>query len=106
MQPYPGLVQGSAAGNPARVVTGFLMAFTFSLDDFVISYFTHGATAQPLSVQIFSMTRRKVSPEINALSTVIFIVVLSVLLLTNLYDARQERKAKRLLQKSGKGEEM
>ena len=88
------------------VVTGFLMAFTFSLDDFVISYFTHGATAQPLSVQIFSMTRRKVSPEINALSTVIFIVVLSVLLLTNLYDARQERKAKRLLQKSGKGEEM
>lgn len=43
------------------VITGFLMAFTFSLDDFVISYFTHGATAQPLSVQIFSMTRRKVS---------------------------------------------
>lgn len=74
------------------VITGGLMAFTYSLDDFVVSYFTHGASAQPLSVQIFAMTRRKVSPEINALSTIIFIVVLLVLLVSNLLDARKERK--------------
>ena len=90
------------------VITGFLMAFTFSLDDFVISYFTHGATAQPLSVQIFSMTRRKVSPEINALSTIIFIVVLAVLLIINLRDSLQEQKIKkayRLHHGHEKGEE-
>lgn len=90
------------------IVTGFLMAFTYSLDDFVISYFTHGATAQPLSVQIFSMTRRKVSPEINALSTIIFIVVLSVLLFVNLSDLRKEKREKksRRLRRSGKGAEI
>ena len=47
------------------------MSFTFSLDDFVISYFTSGATSQTLPITIYSMTRRKVSPEINALSTII-----------------------------------
>lgn len=75
------------------VVTGFLMALTYSIDDFIISYFTHGPSAQTLPITIFSMTRRKVSPEINALSAIIFLVVLSVLLLMNLRDARAEKKA-------------
>ena len=79
------------------IVTGFLMAVTFSLDDFVVSYFTHGATAQTLSVAIFSMTRRKVSPEINALSTIVFIVVLAVLLASNLYDAKKEEKKRKAI---------
>ncbi len=77
------------------VVTGFLMAFTYSVDDFVISYFTYGATSQTLSITIFSMTRRKVSPEVNALSAIIFVVVLSVLLIMNIRDARLHRAAKR-----------
>ena len=47
------------------VISGFLMSFTFSLDDFVISYFTSGATSQTLPITIYSMTRRKVSPEIT-----------------------------------------
>lgn len=77
------------------VVTGFLMAFTYSVDDFVISYFTYGATSQTLSITIFSMTRRKVSPEVNALSAIIFVVVLSVLLIMNIRDARLHRAAKK-----------
>lgn len=71
------------------VITGFLMSFTYSVDDFVISYFTHGATSQTLSVTIYSMTRKKVSPKINALSTLIFVVVLIILIIINIADARK-----------------
>ena len=74
------------------IVSGFLMSFTFSLDDFVISYFTSGATSQTLPITIYSMTRRKVSPEINALSTIIFAVVVAVLLLKNIIDKKSEKE--------------
>ena len=74
------------------IITGFLMAFTYSIDDFVISYFTYGAKAQTLSITIFSMTRRKVSPEVNALSTIIFVVVLAVLLIVNIIDIQKHKK--------------
>ncbi len=74
------------------IVSGFLMSFTFSLDDFVISYFTSGATSQTLPITIYSMTRRKVSPEINALSTIIFVVVVVVLILKNVIDKKSERE--------------
>lgn len=77
------------------IITGALMSFTYSIDDFVISYFTYGATAQPLSITIYSMTRRKVSPEINALSAIIFVVVLLVLLIMNLHDIKAEKKSRR-----------
>ncbi len=70
------------------VVSGFLMSFTFSLDDFIISYFTRGSSMQTLPVTIYSMTRRKVSPEINALSTIIFLVVVVVLIIKNLVERR------------------
>ena len=76
------------------VLTGFLMSITYSIDDFVISYFTHGAESQNLSVTIYSMTRRKVSPEINALSTIIFLVVLTVLIVMNVTDAKRQKKLK------------
>jgi len=74
------------------VLTGFLMSITYSIDDFVISYFTHGANSQNLSVTIYSMTRKKVNPEINALSTIIFLVVLTVLLVMNITDSRRQKK--------------
>lgn len=74
------------------IVSGFLMSFTFSLDDFVISYFTTGPTAQTLPITIYSMTRRKVSPEINALSTIIFAVVVLVLVLKNVIDRKSEKE--------------
>lgn len=74
------------------VVSGFLMSFTYSLDDFVISYFTTGSTSQTLPITIYSMTRRKVSPEINALSTLIFLVVFVVLIVKNVIEGKTARK--------------
>ncbi|MGN0623444.1 MAG: ABC transporter permease [Oscillospiraceae bacterium] len=74
------------------VVSGFLMAFTYSLDDFVISYFTSGSTSQTLPITIYSMTRRKVSPEINALSTIIFVTVMIVLIVKNIIENKQAKK--------------
>ncbi|MGN0149030.1 MAG: ABC transporter permease [Clostridia bacterium] len=70
------------------IVSGFLMSITFSLDDFVVSYFTSGSTSQTLPITIYSMTRRKVSPEINALSTIIFLVVVIVLVVKNVIERK------------------
>lgn len=74
------------------IVSGFLMAFTYSLDDFVISYFTTGSTSQTLPITIYSMTRRKISPEINALSTLIFLVVVIILIVKNIIETRAAKK--------------
>ena len=74
------------------IITGFLMSLTYSIDDFVISYFTYGPTSQTLSITIFSMTRRKVSPEVNALSAIIFVIVLIILLVMNFNDIRKYKK--------------
>lgn len=67
----------------ANIVTGFLLALTLSLDDFVISYFTAGSGVTNLSITIYTMTRRGIKPEINALSTVMFLTVLILLLIIN-----------------------
>lgn len=75
------------------VVSGFLMAFTYSLDNFVIGYFTSGSTSQTLPITIYSMTRRKVSPEINALSAIIFAVVVIILLIKNFVENKQAKRA-------------
>lgn len=76
------------------VVSGFLISFTFSLDDFIISYFTCGSSMQTLPVTIYSMTRRKVSPEINALSTIIFLVVVVILVIKNIIEIKSNAKEK------------
>ena len=76
------------------VITGALMAFTMSLDDFVISYFNSGSTAQNLSVTIYSMTKKPVTPEINALSTLMFGTVLLLLLVVNIRQIRDLDKQK------------
>ena len=65
------------------IVSGLIMAFTLSFDDFVISYFTSGAKSQTLSIIIYAMTRKRISPKINALSTIMFITVFVLLLLVN-----------------------
>ena len=67
------------------------MAFTLSVDDFVISYFTSGTT-QTLPIAIYAMTRKIVSPEINALSTLLFVTVLVLLLAVNVKQIRTENK--------------
>ena len=66
------------------IVSGMLIAFTMSIDDFVISFFTTGNGVTNLAIEIYSMTRRGLTPEINALSTLMFASVLILLLLSNL----------------------
>lgn len=66
-----------------NIVTGFLLAFTLSLDDFVISYFTTGNGVSNLSITIYTMTRRGIKPEINAVSTLLFGAILILLLIIN-----------------------
>lgn len=65
------------------IISGALMAFTMSIDDFVISFFTTGNGVTNLSIEIYSMTRRGLTPEINALSTLMFVVVLALLIASN-----------------------
>lgn len=65
------------------ILTGLIMAFTMSLDDFVISYFTQGNGFQTLPIRIYSMTKKTVTPKMYALATIIFFVILALLLISN-----------------------
>ena len=73
------------------IINGMLIAFTMSIDDFVISYFTAGSRVSTLSMVVYSMVRRRVSPEINALSTLMFLAVLVLLSVINLRQNAQGR---------------
>jgi len=77
------------------IINGLIIAFTLSIDDFVISYFTAGGNVMTLPMQIFAMTRRRISPEINALSTILFLTVLVLLIVINIREARQDEKQKK-----------
>ena len=68
------------------IFAGFLMAFTMSIDDFVISFFTTGPGVNNLSIEIYSMARKGINPSINALSTLMFLTVLILLLIVNRKD--------------------
>ena len=81
------------------IVTGLIMSFTLSLDDFVISYFTSGNGFQTLPIRIYNMTKKTVTPKMYALSTIIFFVILALLIMSNLIDTSApgvERPAKRV----------
>ncbi len=73
------------------IVTGFIFAFTLSIDDFVISYFT-SQDVNNLSMTIYSMARRGLSPKINALSTIMFVSVVILLVIINVRSSRQTGK--------------
>ncbi|MCE5235160.1 MAG: ABC transporter permease [Clostridiaceae bacterium] len=74
------------------IVSGFILAFTMSLDDFVVSWFATDGI-QNLSIYIYSIARRGISPKINALSTLMFVAVVTLLLIVNLKSIREERAA-------------
>ena len=59
---------------------------------FVVSYFTAGTTSQPLSVVIYSMTRHRMTPKINAISTILFLIVLVLLIVINMRQSRDEKR--------------
>ena len=65
------------------ILSGFLMAFTMSLDDFIITHFTKGAGIDTLSTKIYTEVRKGIKPEMYALSTLIFVTVLLLLALVN-----------------------
>ena len=77
------------------IFAGFLMALTYSVDDFIISYFVSSASSVTLPVTIGSMVRKRISPEINALSAIIFVVVLLVLIVYNVITASREKQVQR-----------
>ena len=73
------------------IATGMIMAFTLSLDDFVISYFTCG-DYQTLPIIIYNMTKKSVTPDTYALSTLIFIVIFLLLIFYNMLQSKTEKK--------------
>lgn len=79
------------------IISGALIAFTMSFDDFVISFFTTGNGINNLSIVIYAMAKRGVKPEINALSSLMFAAVLSLLLLVNYLSNKGQRKKKKII---------
>ncbi len=77
------------------IITGMIMAFTLSLDDFIISYFTSGPGFQTLPIAIFSMTKKRVKPDMYALSALIFVSILVLLILYNVAQSKSEEKTKK-----------
>lgn len=73
------------------ILSGFLMAFTMSLDDFIITHFTKGAGVDTLSTKIYTEVRKGIKPEMYALSTIIFAAVLALLLLVNAAPEKREK---------------
>ena len=74
------------------IVSGALIAFTMSIDDFIISYFTAGSSHSTLAMAIYGMTKKRVTPEVNAISTLLFLSVLVLLVLSNVKEVRQETR--------------
>ena len=85
------------------IVSGLMMSFTLSLDDFVISYFTQGPSFETLPIRIFSMTKKRVTPDMYALSTLLFVVILLLLVLLNVAQVRGEKKMNNKLNKGKRG---
>ena len=81
------------------ILSAFLICLTYSIDDFMISYFNCG-TMQTLPIAIYSMTRKKVSPEINALSAIMFLAILAIILVSNHMDSRAYRRNQAAIRKS------
>ena len=77
------------------IFSGFLISFTYSLDDFVITYFTRGSRFQTLPVQIYTMTHQRINPKANALSALLFVVIFAVLIISNAVSSRKDKEAAR-----------
>jgi spermidine/putrescine transport system permease protein len=74
------------------ILSGALMAFTMSLDDFVISYFVYGPSFVTLPVEIYNYTKKPLQPKIYALFTLLFLAILLVMVVMNLVQAGDERR--------------
>ena len=77
------------------ILSGFLISFTYSLDDFVITYFTRGSRFQTLPIQIYTMTHQRINPKANALSALMFVVIFVILIISNAVSARKDKEEAR-----------
>lgn len=89
MRPFPAVCRVMVPEIMPGIISGFLLALTLSIDDFVISYFTTGVGVSTLSIEIYTAAKRGIKPTINALSTIMFIVVLTLLLIVNLRKPKE-----------------
>ena len=74
------------------IVSGFLLAFTMSVDDFVVTHFTRGAGINTISTLIYSQVKVGIRPTLFALSTIIFVIVMVILVISNVITAKGEKK--------------
>ena len=74
------------------IISGAMMAFTMSLDDFVISYFVYGPQFVTLPVEIYNYTKKPLQPKIYALFTLLFLIILAAMILWNLLQIRDEKR--------------
>ena len=81
------------------IISGALMAFTMSLDDFVISYFVTGSSFITLPVEIYNYTKKPIQPKIYALFTLMFAVILVLMVVMNLLQARSEKRVQHGVQR-------
>jgi spermidine/putrescine transport system permease protein len=77
------------------ILSGLLISFTYSLDDFVITYFTRGSRFQTLPIQIYTMTHQRINPKANALSALMFVIVIAILIISNFASIRKSKEATR-----------
>lgn len=77
------------------VLSGMVMAFTMSLDDFVISYFVGSSNFQTLPLLIYSMTKKKVTPDMYALSTLVVVTIFILLVISNFRSGKKVEKARK-----------
>lgn len=75
------------------IFSGMLISFTYSLDDFVITYFTRGSKFQTLPIQIYTMTHQRINPKANALSALLFVAILLILILINIRNNKEAEKS-------------
>ena len=81
------------------IISGALMAFTMSLDDFVISYFVYGPSFVTLPVEIYNYTKKPLPPKIYALFTLLFFAILVLMIVMNVFQSRDEKRQREKLNK-------
>lgn len=91
-KPYQAIIKVIVPEIMPGIVTALILTFTLSIDDFVISYFTAGTQVSTLAITIYAMARKSVNPQINALSTLMFLTVFILLIIVNFRSGRDAAK--------------
>jgi len=92
--PWQALIKVIVPQIMPGIISGALIAFTMSFDDFIISYFVTGNGVSNISIMVYTMSKR-INPSINSLSTIIIVIITIVLILVNVIPILKERKDKK-----------